>query len=156
MRSLLVLAASASLLSLAGCSTIGDAIPDALESSSIFYRIPIQQGNMVEQESVNQLQPGMDKRQVRHIMGTPMLVDPFHQQRWDYIYRMRPSRGETEQRRVALFFEGDQLVRIEGDLRPEPGGPVGRPRDTVVEVPDYGEGGPSLVDKAMGAVGLGK
>ncbi len=98
----------------------------------------------------------MDKRQVRHVMGTPMLVDPFHQQRWDYIYRMRPSRGETEQRRVALFFEGDQLVRIEGDLRPEPGGPVGRTRDTVVEVPDYGAGGPSIVDRAMGAVGLGK
>jgi outer membrane protein assembly factor BamE len=156
MRSLLVIASAASVLFLPGCSTIGDAIPSALESSSIFYRIPIQQGNMVDQETVNRLQPGMDKRQVRQAMGTPMLADPFHQQRWDYIYRMRPSRGDVEQRRVALFFEGDQLVRIEGDLRPEAGGPVGRPRDTVVEVPDYGEGGPSLVDKAMGAVGLGK
>ena len=156
MRSLLVLVASASFSCLPGCGTIGEAIPRSFEDTSIFYRIPIQQGNMVDQETVNRLQPGMDKRQVRHALGTPMLIDPFHQERWDYVYSMRPSRGETEQRRVSLFFEGDRLVRIEGDLKPEPGGTAGRPRDTVVEVPDYNQGGPSLIDKAMGSVGLGK
>ena len=124
-----------------------------LETSGVTYRIPIQQGNVVDQERVNQLQPGMAKRQVRFVRGTPMLVDPFHQDRWDYIYTYRPSRGDSEERRITLYFENDTLVRIEGDLRPEAPDPAAAPRQTVVPVPDHE--GPSLVDKALGTIGLG-
>jgi outer membrane protein assembly factor BamE len=124
-----------------------------LETTGVTYRIPIQQGNVVDQERVNQLQPGMAKRQVRFVMGTPMLVDPFHQDRWDYVYMYRPSRGDIEERRVTLYFENDALVRIEGDLRPEAPDPAAPPRQTVVPVPDHE--GPSLIDKALDTIGLG-
>ncbi len=149
MRTVLVFLIAAGVLGLQGCSSMAH----GLETSGITYRIPIQQGNVVDQERVNQLQPGMAKRQVRHVMGTPMLVDPFHQDRWDYVYTFRPSRGDSEERRVALYFENDVLVRIEGDLRPETPDPTAPPRQTVVPVPDHE--GPSFVDKALGTIGLG-
>jgi outer membrane protein assembly factor BamE len=149
MRTLLVCLIAAGTLGLHGCGSLAR----GLENSGITYRIPIQQGNVLDQDRVDQLQPGMAKRQVRHIMGTPMLVDPFHQDRWDYLYRNRPPRGETEMRRVSLFFENDQLLRIEGDLRPEAPDVAAPARQTVVPVPDHE--GPSLVDRALGTIGLG-
>jgi len=149
MRTLLVCLIAVGVAGLQGCGSMAR----GLENSGITYRIPIQQGNVVDQDRVNQLQPGMAKRQVRHIMGTPMLVDPFHQDRWDYLYTFRPSRGDSEERRVALYFENDQLVRIEGDLKPEPADPAAPPRQTVISVPDHE--GPSFVDRALGTIGLG-
>jgi len=149
MRTVLVCLVAVGVLGLQGCSSMAQ----GLETTGVTYRIPIQQGNVVEQERVNQLQPGMAKRQVRFVMGTPMLVDPFHQDRWDYVYMYRPSRGDSEERRVTLYFENDTLVRIEGDLRPEAPDPAAPPRQTVVQVPDHE--GPSLVDKALSTIGLG-
>jgi len=149
MRTVLVCLAAVGVLGLQGCSSMAQ----GLETTGVTYRIPIQQGNVVDQERVNQLQPGMAKRQVRFVMGTPMLVDPFHQDRWDYVYTYRPSRGDSEERRITLYFENDALVRIEGDLRPEAPDPAAPPRQTVVPVPDHE--GPSLVDKALGTIGLG-
>jgi outer membrane protein assembly factor BamE len=149
MRTVLVCLVAVGVLGLQGCSSMAQ----GLETTGVTYRIPIQQGNVVDQERVNQLQPGMAKRQVRFVMGTPMLVDPFHQDRWDYVYTYRPSRGDSEERRVTLYFENDALVRIEGDLRPEAPDPAAPPRQTVVPVPDHE--GPSLIDKALGTIGLG-
>ena len=149
MRTLLVCLIAVGILGLQGCGSLAR----GLENNSVTYRIPIQQGNVVDQQLVNQLQPGMAKRQVRHLMGTAMLVDPFHQDRWDYVYTYRPSRGGSEERRVSLYFENDYLVRIEGDLKPEAADPAAPPRQTVVSVPDHE--GPSLVDKALGKIGLG-
>jgi len=149
MRTLLVCLVALGTLGLHGCGSLAR----GMESGGVTYRIPIQQGNVLDQERVNQLQPGMAKRQVRHLMGTPMLVDPFHQDRWDYVYWYRPPRGESEERRVALFFENDQLARIEGDLRPDGGAVAPPPRQTLVPVPDHE--GSSFVDKALGTIGLG-
>ena len=149
MRTVLACLIAVGTLGLHGCGSMAR----GLENSGVTYRIPIQQGNVLEQERVNQLQPGMAKRQVRYLMGTPMLVDPFHQDRWDYLYRLRPPRGEVEERRVSLFFENDQLVRIEGDMRPEGLDASAPPRQTVVPVPDHE--GPSLIDKALQKVGIG-
>jgi outer membrane protein assembly factor BamE len=149
MRTLLVCLLAVGALGLHGCGSLAR----GLENSGVTYRIPIQQGNVLDQERVNQLQPGMAKRQVRHLMGTPMLVDPFHQDRWDYVYTFRPPRGDTEERRVSLFFENDQLARIEGDLKPEAADPTAPPRQTAVPVPDHE--GPSFLDKALGTIGIG-
>jgi len=149
MRTLLVCFMAFGALGLQGCGSLAR----GLENSGVAYRIPIQQGNVLDQERVNQLQPGMAKRQVRHLMGTPMLVDPFHQDRWDYVYTFRPTRGDTEERRVSLFFENDQRARIEGDLTPAAADPTAPPRQTVVPVPDHE--GPSFLDKALGTIGLG-
>jgi len=82
------------------------------------YRIDIQQGNIITQEMVDKLRPGMTKRQVRLSLGTPVLVDPFHQDRWDYLYTNQSGGEEREQHRVTLFFENDRLTQIAGDMRP--------------------------------------
>jgi len=87
------------------------------------YRMEIQQGNYISQEAVSQLKPGMTKDQVRFVLGTPLIADIFHADRWDYVYRrQRTNSREVEERRVSVFFEGDKLVRLEGDVMPSLGG----------------------------------
>jgi outer membrane protein assembly factor BamE len=87
------------------------------------YRMEIQQGNYISQEAVSQLKLGMTKEQVRFVLGTPLVADIFHENRWDYVYRrQRQNSREVEERRVSVFFEGDKLVRLEGDVMPSLGG----------------------------------
>jgi outer membrane protein assembly factor BamE len=107
MRHLLI---SALLLGLvAGCS--GNKIGP--------YHIDVQQGNALDQENVARLKPGLSRSQVRFLLGTPLVVDPFRTDRWDYVYLYYKAGSLTEQKRISLFFDGDTLVRIEGDL-PQP------------------------------------
>ncbi|HSD42285.1 MAG TPA: outer membrane protein assembly factor BamE [Burkholderiales bacterium] len=81
------------------------------------YRMEIQQGNYLTQEMVSQLQAGMTRDQVRFVLGTPLLMDIFHDNRWDYVYRrQRANSREVEERRLSVFFENDRLVRVEGDV----------------------------------------
>jgi outer membrane protein assembly factor BamE len=80
------------------------------------YRIDVQQGNVVTQEMVDQLKPGMTRSQVKFILGTPLLVDPFRNDRWDYVYLYKKEGKITEQRNIAVLFEDDKLVRLEGDI----------------------------------------
>lgn len=84
------------------------------------YKISIPQGNIITQDMVDQLRPGMTKRQVIFVMGTPLVRDPFHQDRWDYIYNFQPGGGQRVGERVTVFFQDDQLVRIAGDYQPDP------------------------------------
>jgi outer membrane protein assembly factor BamE len=83
------------------------------------YKLDIQQGNVVTSKMLLQLKPGMTKSQVRYIMGTPLIVDSFHKDRWDYFYQMRQAGKVIEQRRVILDFEKDALTRIRGDVVPQ-------------------------------------
>nr|HRM71248.1 outer membrane protein assembly factor BamE [Thauera phenylacetica] len=80
------------------------------------YRIDVRQGNYVDQEMVAQLRRGMSRDQVRYVLGSPLVVDMFRSDRWDYVYRFRPGSGEAQQRVISLFFAGDVLDRIEGDV----------------------------------------
>jgi len=80
------------------------------------YRIDVRQGNYVDQEMVAQLRRGMTREQVRYVLGSPLVVDMFRSDRWDYVYRFRPGSGEAQQRVISLFFAGDVLDRIEGDV----------------------------------------
>ncbi len=83
------------------------------------YRIEIQQGNFVSQEMVSQLKPGMSKEQVRFILGTPLIADSFHADRWDYVFRrQRVNSTELEHRKLAVFFEDGKLKRVDGDVTP--------------------------------------
>ena len=83
------------------------------------YKIDIQQGNVVEQDQINQLRPNMTKKQVRFIMGTPMLNDTFHANRWDYIFRFKPGYGEVEKTQATLYFnDAGKLINIKGTFRP--------------------------------------
>lgn len=81
------------------------------------YKIDIPQGNVITQEMVDKLKPGMDKSQVVFALGSPMLVDVFHQERWDYVYSMQPGGRDRQQRRISLFFEDGKLKRVEGDVK---------------------------------------
>ena len=114
-------------LLVAGCS---------VENIPGIYRIDIQQGNVVTQEMIDQLEPGMDRRKVRFILGTPLLTDTFNADRWDYIYSYQRGGGERIQRRVSVHFENEKLTKVEGDVRPaEARRPVLARQETIVSVP---------------------
>lgn len=82
------------------------------------YRIDIQQGNFLSQEMVSQLKKGMTREQVRFVLGTPMVADIFHADRWDYVYYRELSNGGKEHRTVSVIFEKDRLARVLGDVIP--------------------------------------
>lgn len=105
MRSAVLLS---SLLLLAAC---GGYIPT-------FYKLDVRQGTIIEQERVQRLRTGMSRRQVEVLMGTPSIADPFNAERWDYVYIFYPrgNKKKGEQRHLKLFFTGDSLIRIEGDV----------------------------------------
>jgi len=86
------------------------------------YRMEIQQGNFVTPEMVAQLSPGLTRDQVRFVLGTPLVSDIFHEDRWDYVFvRQRASKQEVEYRRIAVFFQEGRLKRVEGDVAAAPG-----------------------------------
>lgn len=80
------------------------------------YRIDIQQGNAVTQEMLDKLKPGMTPSQVRFILGTPLVVDPFRKDRWDYVHRLEKAGTLVEHRRITVIFENDRLKGLEGDV----------------------------------------
>jgi len=80
------------------------------------YKLDVQQGNVVTQEMVARLQPGMTRSQVRFTLGTPLVVDPFRADRWDYVYMFMKQGVVTEQRRIVVIFKDDKLLHIEGDV----------------------------------------
>jgi outer membrane protein assembly factor BamE len=98
------------LLILTGCSAEGTRkLPGV-------YRIDIQQGNVIEQEMLDKLRPGMVKDQVHFIMGTPTIVDPFRVDRWEYIYTFSKGGNRRQQRHITIFFEEDKLAYLEGGV----------------------------------------
>ena len=145
-------------LFITGCETMkgwGEAVPNMLDNAPLMHHPDVQQGNIVTQDMINQLRPGMARRQVRYIMGTPILVDVFHQDRWDYIYSNKPGGDPRTQERVSLFFEDEKLVRIEGDFRPQPtGDPLAAGKETVVTVPDYDEGEKGYITRTLEKLGI--
>ena len=116
------------LLALAGCSFPG------------VYKIDIQQGNVVTQDMIDQLRPGMTRRQVRFIMGNPLLQDTFNTNRWDYLYSLQPGGGKRQQERMSVFFnDNDQLSSLSGDFMPGVSRDqeiLGGSSDTTVTTPD--------------------
>jgi outer membrane protein assembly factor BamE len=106
-------------LALGGCSS--------LQSSNSFlgfitpYRVEVQQGNVVTREQMAHVQPGMTRAQVRDALGSPLLTDPFHAERWDYVFTIRRPGAEPQVRRVEAHFAGDVLQRVEtgGELPSE-------------------------------------
>lgn len=86
------------------------------------YRLTVQQGNVITQEMVDSLKPGMTQEQVAYVMGEPVVRNPFDQQRWDYVYTLRVPRFVDDQARLSLFFEDGRLARFSGDFKPSAGG----------------------------------
>ncbi len=101
------------LILLVGCSVPTLRFPGV-------YRLDIPQGNIVTQEMVDQLRPGLNKRQVNFILGTPIVRDTFDQDRWDYLYSFQPGGGERVQEILSVFFDNDELTHFEGDFEQTP------------------------------------
>jgi outer membrane protein assembly factor BamE len=79
------------------------------------YHLDIRQGNFITQEMVSQLKPGQTREQVRFVLGTPLVTDPFHGDRWDYVYRYDNGKGDVQQRRLTVYFADNKLARVAGD-----------------------------------------
>jgi len=98
---------------------------------SPIYKLDIQQGNLFSKSLVDSLKPGMSKRQVTLVMGSPSVVNTFEQNRWDYISTIRRGNGRMETKDLVLYFENDSLARIEGDYFAE------NPQELIKEATKY-------------------
>ena len=144
---------------LGGCSVARQVSESATENAaklSLMYRPTIQQGNVIDQDMVNKLKPGMTKRQVTYTLGTPALIDSFHQDRWDYVYSLKESTEDLVIKDLVLFFENDRLVAIEGDLRPMPVDEMAvvDKKETIVDVPDHEPENKGIIRRTLEAVGV--
>ena len=77
------------------------------------HKIDIQQGNQIEQADLEKLYTGMSRDEVLALLGKPLVADPFHPDRWDYIYRLKPGKGELKKSRLTLYFKDNALIRID-------------------------------------------
>jgi len=102
------------------------------------YKLDINQGNYVTQDQVDRLKVGLTRQQVRIALGTPLLADPFHANRWDYVYAFERQGKVLEERRLAVYFVDDRLARWEGDEMPPPPAEVAR-----------SGGGDAVLDKSL-------
>jgi outer membrane protein assembly factor BamE len=126
----------------------------SLDRIPLVNRPDINQGNIVSQDMINQLRPGMNRRQVTYLLGSPLLTDPFHDNRWDYLYAIEPSGESRELRRVTLAFERDELIQLEGDFRPGAQAENNASRDATLYVPKI-ERDKTLWQKITGLFGVG-
>lgn len=84
---------------------------------SIPFMIDVQQGNVVTEETLEKLKPGMTKSQVLFVLGSPLIVDTFRENRWDYVYLFRKGGYLQEQKRITIYFDDERLVNIENSLQ---------------------------------------
>jgi outer membrane protein assembly factor BamE len=103
----------------------------ALAACNPIYRLDIQQGNLLTKSLVDSLKPGMTKRQVTLVMGSPAIVGTFEQNRWDYVSTIRRGNGRMESKDLTLYFENDALTKIEGDYFAE------NPNELILEATKY-------------------
>lgn len=155
MRKLLIYVVTIASLFLVACSS--DPIVGRLP---FVYRIDIQQGNVITQDMVNQLHVGMGKRQVQFVLGAPMIIDPFHANRWDYVYLFEPgsnSDHKATEQRVTLDFVDDKVSAISGTLLPNPQPDTAPPkRQVTVVVPRQEQGTVGVLTRLWRWMGFGK
>jgi len=165
MQKLLICCAISASIIISGCGTVdtvkgwgqavGNAVPNVLDGVPLMHRQDVQQGNIVTQEMINKLHPGMARRQVKYIMGTPILIDVFHQDRWDYYFSMKKGGEAPVQERISLYFKDNKLARIEGDFRPMPTtDTLEAGKEIIVRVPDYASSEKGFFTRTLERVGL--
>ena len=117
---------------------------------ALHYKPDIQQGNVLTQEMIDQLRPGMTPRQVRFVLGTPLITDPFHKERWDYYYFFKKGdASEVERRQLTIIFKDDQVIEVRNKELPEPEGGWATPESKI-----YGKNA-STSSPAGPATGIG-
>jgi outer membrane protein assembly factor BamE len=135
--------------------------PDAADDRPLIpalapYRMDIRQGNVVDAAMLARLQLGMPREQVRTLLGTPQLIDPFNPNRWDYTFTERKGYQPRAQRSISLYFSGDRLQRVAGDVQPVAGA---REKNlliagtrTTVDVPPSDGGGDGVLARLLGGL----
>ncbi len=103
------------LVPLSGCGGWSNPV-DSLKP----HKIDVSQGNVLTQDMLDKLKPGMTRSQVRFILGTPLIVDPFRNNRWDYVFRLERAGKLAESRSVTVIFENDRLLALRGDVVASP------------------------------------
>ena len=141
------LAAAALLAALAGCTSV-DNYSRSLVNAITPHKVEVVQGNFVSREQVEALQKGMNREQVRNILGTPLVTSLFHGDRWDYVFTLRRKGVEAQKRHLSVFFKDDLMDRVEGDTMPSESEFV-----TTLDTRRKGQGAPPGGD-AGGAQGL--
>jgi len=158
MRKLLILLMTfIAVQTLTACSstkTLNEEMLAAADKLPGVYKIDVRQGNLVTQEMINQLRPGMDKRQVTFILGTPLLVDPFHKDRWDYFYNLKTAGKQTKQERVTVFFNDNKLVNLKGNFKPSNQFQPMMINTEVVDVPKREKEEQGIIEKALRSLGI--
>jgi outer membrane protein assembly factor BamE len=114
MRFIIPIAASILLCGCAGLDRFSYGIGTAITP----YKVEIVQGNFVSKEQVSALQKGMSRTQVRDVLGTPLVADAFHKDRWDYVFTIKREGVKEQERKLSVFFSGDTLDHWEGDEMP--------------------------------------
>src|SRR5512140_1578217 len=111
------------LLALAACAAAGgcssfDRVSESIVSPITPYKVEVVQGNFVSREQVAALKPGMSRQQVRDILGTPLVTDVFHTDRWDYVFTLKRQGVSQQSRKFTVFFNKEGMDRVEGDEMP--------------------------------------
>ena len=84
-----------------------------LFTSGCIYQAALSQGNLLDQEDIDQVEVGMTRGQIRFLLGTPMIDDPFHENRWDYVYYLRIGRDKASFKRwISIYFEGENVSEV--------------------------------------------
>jgi outer membrane protein assembly factor BamE len=104
-------------LGIAGCGSF-DSATRRIADSITPYKVEVVQGNFVSKEQVQALRPGISRQQVRDVLGTPLIADAFHSDRWDYVFTLKRNGVQEQARRLTLYFKGEALERFEGDEMP--------------------------------------
>jgi outer membrane protein assembly factor BamE len=135
-----LLAAAAALAALAGCKSLQSSEDNFLGVVTP-YRVEIVQGNVVTKEQADAIKPGMTRNQVRDVLGSPLLTDAFHADRWDYVFTIRRQGAAPQRRSIVVLFDGDQLKSIDS------GGELPAEREFVASIDTFktSRDGPPLV-----------
>jgi outer membrane protein assembly factor BamE len=142
---------------ISACSTtesINDKIRATADNLPGVYKINVPQGNALTQEVIDQLRPGMDKRQVKFLLGTPLISDPFHNGRWDYFYDMKIAGKQKKRERLTVFFEEEKLVSLKGNFKPSNEFKPMTINTEVVDVPKREVKEKGLFERALHAIGI--
>ena len=114
LRALPVLALALAVLALAGCTSADKSRSGLLEP----YRFDLPQGNYVTQDLLDQIKVGMTREQVRFALGSPLLVNGFRPDRWNYVFRYQHANGSADLRRVVIVFDDGRVKAIDADALP--------------------------------------
>lgn len=131
----------------AGTGNVSLSKPETLFGMLEPYRIDVVQGNVVTQEVIAQIQPGLGRMQVKEILGTPLLADPFHNDRWDYVFTIRRQGVADQRRTVTVFFKNDAVERFDTEPLPSE-----REFVAAIDKPVKGQAAPNLTPEQIAAL----